>query len=145
MNNMTQLANSSLPASRAVLDFEVLSSFEQVKSDDGSDILIELIDLYLRSAPRRLLTIRKAAAENDWASLKREVHTLKGSSSTLGLRQIAKTCQEIEATSSSSPGDLDRLIRFLGTNFVEAQSVLTAERNRRVGEDRRLTKVPDEL
>jgi HPt (histidine-containing phosphotransfer) domain-containing protein len=114
------------------LDFEVLKAFDKVKSDDGSDILVELIDLYLQGTSQSIIAMRKAADEAEWAQLKRAAHTLKGSSSTLGLRQIAKTCQDMEAASSNSTGDVSMLISLLESEFLDVKRVLIEERNRRL-------------
>ena len=118
-----------------MLDFEVLKAFEKVKSDDGSDILIELIDLYLRSSSQRIISMLSAARREEWALLKRDAHTLKGSSSTLGVRQIAKICQDVEDASLRPGGDVHTLMSLLESKFGEVKPVLIQERNRR----RRLT------
>lgn len=114
-----------------MLDFEVLRAFEKVKSDDGSDIVIELIDLYLQGTARRINTMRNAANAAEWDLLKRAAHTLKGSSSTLGLRQMAKICQDVEDASLSSCGAVHTLMSLLEAKFVEVKPVLIQERNRR--------------
>lgn len=128
--------NASAPHStRAVtpdmLDFEVLRAFERVKSDDGSDVVIELIDLYLQGTSQRIITMLNAANDGEWALLKRAAHTLKGSSSTLGLREIANICQDLEEASFSPGGDVHTLMSLLESKFVEVKSVLVQERNRR--------------
>ena len=115
-----------------LLDFEVLKAFERVKSDDGSDILIELIDLYIEGTSHRIAAMRKAVDERDWDKLKGAAHTLKGSSSTLGLRQIAMACQDLEAASASSPDDVPMLMRLLESRFLEVRPVRIAERNQRL-------------
>ena len=114
-----------------MLDFEVLRAFEKLKSDDGSDILIELIDLYIHSSSERIVTMLKAAAEGDWALLKDAAHTLKGSSSTLGLRQIATICQDLEDASLRPGDDVRALMSLLESKFVEVKPVLIQERERR--------------
>src|SRR5260370_13798853 len=111
VSEITNSQNASTPHStRAfttdMLDFEVLKAFEKVKSDDGSDILIELIDLYLQGTSQRIIAMRKAADEGEWTLLKRAAHTLKATSSTLGLRQMAKICQHLEEASSIPTGDV---------------------------------------
>jgi len=115
-----------------MLDLEALKSFDKIKSDDGSDILIELIDLYLQGTSQRISAMHKAADERDERQLKDAAHTLKGSSSTLGLRQIAMACQDLEAASSNSPGDVPMLMRLLESRFLEAKPALIGERNRRL-------------
>jgi HPt (histidine-containing phosphotransfer) domain-containing protein len=115
-----------------VLDVERLKAFEKVKSEDGSDFVIELIDLYLESTPQRIQAIREAASEKEWVVLKYTAHTIKGSSSTLGLHRIAQVCQELEATSFSSSDVVDDLIQALESRFGEAREALIVERKRRV-------------
>jgi len=116
-----------------VLDFDVLTAFERVKSDDDQDIVIELIDLYLNSAPRRIEEIRNATADDARCVIKRLAHTLKGSSSTLGLRGVANACQQLEDLSSTSGASANTLLGTLESRFAEARKALIAERRRRTG------------
>ncbi|HKO34907.1 MAG TPA: Hpt domain-containing protein [Pyrinomonadaceae bacterium] len=136
VSEITNSQNGSMrPSTGALtsdmLDFQVLKAFEKVKSDDGSDIVIELIDLYLESASQGIVTMLNAAAEGDWALLKRTAHTLKGSSGTLGLRQIATICQDLEDASLSPGDDVPALVSLLESKFVEIKPVLIHERDRR--------------
>lgn len=128
--------NSSAPHSACtvttdMLDFEVLRAFENVKSDDGSDVVIELIDLYLQGTSQRIVTMLNAANDGEWALLRRAAHTLKGSSSTLGLREIANITRDLEEASLRPGGDVHRLMSLLESKFVEVKAVLVQERNRR--------------
>jgi histidine phosphotransfer protein HptB len=136
VSEITNSKTASAPCStRAVttdmLDFEVLRAFEKVKSDDGSDVLIELIDLYLQGTSQRIITMRNAANDGEWALLKRAAHTLKGSSSTLGLREIANICQDLEQACLRLGGEVHPLMSLLESKFIEVKAVLVQERNRR--------------
>jgi len=126
--------NGFLPTTIAheALDVEMLRAFEKVKADDGSDFVIELIDLYLEGTLQRIQAIRNAAFKGEWAVLNRTAHTIKGSSSTLGLHRIAQVCQELEATSFSSSDVVDDLIQALESRFGEAREALIVERKRRL-------------
>ena len=125
------LTNATVSIPDHVLDVETLRAFEKVKSEDGSDFVIELIDLYLEGTPPRIQAIREAAFAKEWVVLKRTAHTIKGSSSTLGLRRVAQVCQELEATSLSS-SVVDGLVQGLESRFVQAREALLAERKRRL-------------
>ena len=134
--SVSQITIPLIPAAASavpqdMLDFEVLKAFENIKAEDGSDILVDLIDLYLLGTSRRIKEMRKAAVDCDWAFLKRTAHTLKGSSGTLGLHQIAKTCRDVETTSLSFAREAEALIDLLELQFLEATSLLIAERDRR--------------
>lgn len=126
------LATATASITNDVLDVETLTAFEKVKSEDGSDFVIELIDLYLEGTPQRIQAIREAACEKDWVVLKQTAHTIKGSSSTLGLHRVARVCQELEATSSSSSDVVAGLVQALESRFVEAREALITERKRRL-------------
>ena len=116
-----------------VLDVEVLTAWEKVKTDDGSNLVVDLIELYLQSTPPRILAIRNAVAEKEWIVLKHAAHTLKGSSSTLGLRQVANVCQRLEEASSLSFRDgAEQLAQLLESKYFKAQQALAAERDRRL-------------
>jgi len=126
------LTTATASITNDVLDVETLKAFEKVKSEDGSDFVIELIDLYLEGTPQRIQAIREAAFEKEWVLLKRTAHTIKGSSSTLGLHRVAQVCQELEVTSLSSNDAIDGLVQALESRFAEAREALIAERKRRL-------------
>jgi HPt (histidine-containing phosphotransfer) domain-containing protein len=112
---------------------EVLNAFEELQSDDGSDLIIELIDLYLQDAPQQILAIGKASCSAEWAQLKRAAHNLKGSSSTLGVRHVAEICEKLEAANCLDPSDgVEALIQLLEYKFAKARQALAAERQRRL-------------
>ena len=116
------------------LDIEALNAFDELQSDDGSGLVIELIDLYLQDAPKQILAIGKASASAGWIDLKRAAHNLKGSSSTLGVRHVAEICEKLEAGSCSpDPSEgVEALIQLLEYKFAKARHALAAERQRRL-------------
>jgi len=128
----SRLAKETGSITKDVLDVETLRAFEKIKSEDGSDFVIELIDLFLEGTPQRIQAIREAAFEKEWGLLKHIAHTIKGSSSTLGLHRVAQVCRELEATSLSSSDAVGGLVRALESRFVEAREALMAERKRRL-------------
>jgi hypothetical protein len=55
------------PASASVItndavDMDLLNAFEELQLDDGSDLIVELIDLYVPDAAQRVSQIRSAKA-----------------------------------------------------------------------------------
>ncbi len=114
-----------------ILDLEVLKTFERVKSDDGLDIVVELIDLYLHNTTQRIRELADAAFAEDWLSVKHLAHTLKGSSSTLGLHRMARLCQQLENADMNSDKVADEFVQLLETEFTKAREGLITERERR--------------
>ena len=110
------------------LNVELLNAFEELQSDDGSDLIIELIDLYLQDAPKQILAIGKASASAAWMELKRAAHNLKGSSSTLGVRHVAEICEKLEVGSClPDPSDGgEALVQLLEYKFARARQALVA-------------------
>jgi HPt (histidine-containing phosphotransfer) domain-containing protein len=109
----------------------VLDAFEELESDDGSDLIIELIDLYLQDASQRVIAIRKACVATEWVLLRQAAHNLKGSSSTLGLRQVAEICEKLIDASGSTDG-VEALVQLLDYEFSKARQALATERQRRM-------------
>ena len=127
----TCLRRNPITITHAVLDAQALSAFDRVKSDDGTNIVIELIDIYLKATPDRIEQINLARASADSVLLKRLAHTLKGSSSTLGLQRMARVCQELESVETNFTDNFD-LVELLENEFVKARRALLVERNRRI-------------
>lgn len=98
MNNQQAVTETFLEA----VDLAVLAGYETIQLEGEPDLIVELIDLYLEDAPRRMAALRESVVRRDLPGVKREVHSLKGSSGNLGALRIAEICQELEGT---EPGD----------------------------------------
>lgn len=81
---------------REPIDISVLTSFGESQGDEESDLVVELIDLYLTDSSRRLADMRQALATSDESLLVRAAHSLRGSSGTLGAWRVAESCEELE-------------------------------------------------
>jgi HPt (histidine-containing phosphotransfer) domain-containing protein len=116
------------------VDMELLNAFEELQLDDGSDLIVELIDLYLPDAAQRVSQIREASLETEWTLLKRTAHALKGSSGNLGVRHVAEICENLERMDGhDSPQTVAVLVRLLEYESAMANSSLAAVRQRRLG------------
>lgn len=80
------------------VDLATLTNFESLQVEGEPDLIVELIDLYVEDAPRRVAAIRESLAGRDWVSVKRGAHNLRGSSGNLGALRMARICDEIEGT-----------------------------------------------
>ena len=58
---------------------------------------VEIIDLFLRDAPKRVEAVKQAAVAGDAATLDRMAHGLRGSSAMIGAVAMAGLCSRIEA------------------------------------------------
>ncbi len=113
------------------VDLRVLMSLDNY--DHGSsDLITELIDLYLDNAGLEVDAIQTAAVNSDARSIKQKVHSLKGSSSTIGAGRVAKLCAELEETNGNSAERTNALVKTLATEFESVRTVLLAERRGRL-------------
>jgi two-component system sensor histidine kinase/response regulator len=116
-----------------VVDIAVLLSFEELQEDGGADLVVELIALYLQDAPVKIDAIRQAVMTADGESVKRAAHSLKGSSGTLGIRQLASVCGELECLADAGlTPRANGMLHRLENEFVRVQEALTSELDRRI-------------
>ena len=115
------------------VDLAVLASFNELQEAGEPDLIVELIDLYLESAPALIKAIQNAVTDADGLSLKRAAHSLKGSSGTLGVRPLAAVCEELERLADDDfSSEAKALVSKLEEEFVRARSVLVSEHVRRL-------------
>ena len=123
----------ALDAAAEAVDFVVLLSLEGVQIEGEPDLVVELIDLYAEDAPHRLTAIRGALAAGDAAALRRAAHGLKGSSASLGARQVWMLCERLERLHGREfLREGERLLACLGHEFARAMLVFADERARRL-------------
>ncbi len=79
-----------------ILDRTVIDGLKELREPGQPDPLAELIHLFFRDAQPRLETMENAAGSEDLATLAANAHTLKGSASNLGARQLAAACAALE-------------------------------------------------
>ena len=118
---------------RAAVDLDVLRSYEKIQLDGEPDLIVELIDLYLEDARRRLAIMKESLANRNWLSVKREAHSLRGSSGNLGALQMALICDEIEGMESPDLfPSIAALLGCLEQGLEQVLHIFLAERQRRL-------------
>lgn len=114
------------------VDLSVLFDFEEAQSEGEPDLIVELIDLYLADIRSQLSAIKDFILKADEVSLKRVAHNLKGSSANLGIKSIARLCEELEQMNFiESPKKTNVCFNRLDQAFARVQMVLLAERQNR--------------
>ena len=139
LGNCVYLAKSVIPtaltnsATVEAIDWGVLATLEEIREEGEPDLIVELIDLYIADAPHWVEAMGRAVAGKDATMLKRAAHSLKGSSGSLGLRQVAETCRMLEHVDCSDPAaNAKELLQHLDREFLTACDALVAERTRRL-------------
>jgi len=101
---------------------------KELREPGQPDPLAELIDLFFKDARPRLDAMSTAAAAGDLAKLGATAHTLKGSASNLGARQLAALCWTLEKQAKA--GDVPGARRTLADvipEFEKVEQILNAE------------------
>lgn len=118
---------------RTAVDLAILRSYENIQLDGEPDLVVELIDLYLEDARRRLAIMKLSLAESNWLSVKREAHSLRGSSGNLGALQMALICDEIEGLESGDPfPSIEALLGCLEHELGQVLHIFLEERQKRL-------------
>jgi two-component system chemotaxis response regulator CheY len=97
--------------------------------DEGDNLLLDLIDLFLRESPERMELLPHAIAKGDKAVIERTAHTLKSSAATFGATSMRAIAAEMETAARA--GRLDQvaqMIAALKSEFDRVREVLETER-----------------
>jgi signal transduction histidine kinase/CheY-like chemotaxis protein/HPt (histidine-containing phosphotransfer) domain-containing protein len=116
----------------ASLDENVLGDLRQLQEAGEPDIFEELIGLYLRDTPTKLVALREAVEAGRADTVKTIAHTLKGSSANMGAPRMTAGCSELEGVGAS--GDLHKaqgLLNRLEEEFGRVRAALEAKIARR--------------
>ncbi|MEQ8287073.1 response regulator [Thalassospira sp.] len=106
-----------------VLDIRIL---EQLYSDAGDEGAKCGIDIFINETENRLVKIDKALSEDDLTTVRNEVHVLKSTSGTFGLRQLSELCETTQSIFEDSQLDENRILALSRQVVQLAPTALTA-------------------
>jgi histidine phosphotransfer protein HptB len=80
------------------MDNDVIDTtvFSELQSSTGADFVSELVTTFLEEAPRLLIDLRQAHAEQDGDRFRRIAHSLKSNAQTFGARNMAAEARILE-------------------------------------------------
>ncbi|HLM62582.1 MAG TPA: Hpt domain-containing protein, partial [Pyrinomonadaceae bacterium] len=114
---------SSQNDKEAVIDLSVLESFREFQQPGETDLVTELINLFISDGKERLSILKQALAERDIKTIKREAHSLIGGAGNIGARQMARLSKELEQKADQIT-EAEPLIRELENEFKQAVNCL---------------------
>jgi len=100
----------------ALLDAETIAGLRE----DGDELLIDLIEIFLREAPERVKMLEDALAANHAPQAERMAHTLKSSAAAFGAEAMRSVAQAME--SAAQVNDLDQVRSLIGVLKKEVAS-----------------------
>jgi len=112
------------------LDPEVFGQLKQADGGSGG-FLAALIDKFLQEAPSRLAILSQAADGGDAGALVKAAHSLKGSSGTLGARELSEMCAgREECGTAGRMAEAGLRLTAIQKEFDRVRKALDAERRR---------------
>lgn len=90
------LLSTSQSSQGALIDQTVLGQFDELQMEGEPDILIEVIDSFFATSPRRIAAISEFIGNQDMAAAAREAHALKSGAQALGAMLLGQFCQKME-------------------------------------------------
>jgi HPt (histidine-containing phosphotransfer) domain-containing protein len=89
------------------------------------DLISELIQSFTADVAHRLEQIRAAMTQADFAMLRSQIHSIKGSSKQMAADRVASVCEQIEAAGGQWPkSQLVDLVRQLEVRFSEVREAM---------------------
>lgn len=105
----------------SIIDWEYLHEL----TDNDSDLELELLDLFVSDASLRIVEIKNAIALNDFQSIAREAHQIKGSGSNIGAVQIQLAAEKLEQmTCASQTENMMQIIAEIEDEITNINSCL---------------------
>lgn len=87
--------NTPMIVRAPAIDPAALDKLRAMRQGD-SDLVLEVIDLFLQETPDRLVALRDALARGDLGVISRVAHTIRGSAGHLGAKALSALCARVE-------------------------------------------------
>lgn len=104
-----------------ILDLSVIESLREL---GGSELVVELVEIFLDDLPPRIAALREALEEGDAEAVARCAHTLRGSCANMGALRMNQLASELEGAGGS--GDLSKVLPLLEQLEEETEHVRVA-------------------
>jgi signal transduction histidine kinase/CheY-like chemotaxis protein len=118
------------PAHLAPVDNRVLSQLVELQKESDRNFLLELIDLFKKTAELQIQLMREAIADRESQKLSQAASYLKGTCLSIGAKQMAQICTFIDASpATKSADDLSALVSRLEEEFVRVVETFETQRN----------------
>jgi HPt (histidine-containing phosphotransfer) domain-containing protein len=85
--------------------------------DIGSDIMPELVSMFLSDSTLRMQVLNRASVQRDSKSIRAQAHSLKGSCLQMGAARLATVCLAPELSERPEPDQCEQMTRAIGDEF----------------------------
>lgn len=81
-----------------------IDTFRQLIADFGAEFIPELVETYCAETPVLIASLQKALKDQDSETFRRQAHSIKSSSASLGAMRLSEQARQLEMIGKS--GDL---------------------------------------
>lgn len=85
-----------------LIDLNAIQAIRRLQEGSSRDLLKTLVDIYIEQTPGAIEKMHQAFTTRDFDTLRREAHSTKASSATLGLSMMSEISRLIEDETSLS-------------------------------------------
>jgi HPt (histidine-containing phosphotransfer) domain-containing protein len=93
-----------------------------------AELFQEMVELLKTDAPRHLAVAWRSFREQDWTTLGRAAHTLKGLAANFGAGRAVATAAELERMAKTGSGDSEQTLCTLAETLEELAASLPSGR-----------------
>jgi HPt (histidine-containing phosphotransfer) domain-containing protein len=79
-----------------IIDQDAIENLRALNPDDGDVFLKEILDIFFDDTPMRIADLRAQRAAGDAAGFIRAAHSIKGSSSNVGAKELRALAERLE-------------------------------------------------
>lgn len=116
------------PETQTVLDPAAIKTLLEVIGGER-ELLVELIDSFLETAPPLLARLHQGVAQGNAAEVRAAAHTIKSSSQDFGATRLAELCQTLENMGKASRlTGAAELAAQVEAEYRQVKSAVEAER-----------------
>jgi CheY-like chemotaxis protein len=108
----------------AHIDLLIVESLKELRSPGEPDPFEELLALFCEDAPARIAQLEEAFKKQELGGIERAAHSLKGSSSNLGAKQLAALASQIMEHARSGQLPPASLVEAIQPEFGKAKQML---------------------
>ncbi|MEM7344792.1 MAG: response regulator [Chloroflexota bacterium] len=115
----------------SAIDLNVLEEFQEMMGDDSTEMVAELIMVFLEDAPNLLAQIREKTEMQDGDGLRRAAHSLKSSAAYLGAIRLSQLCAELENLGrTDNLDDAPGKVAEAMTEYEQCRAILETEQSK---------------
>lgn len=107
--------------SDSLLNLDTLNELKEIMGDEFN----LLVSIFVADGKEQIEKLKLAIDSQNTEEIRQIAHTLKGSSSNLGMHQLAETCKTLESRAADTNLDnAEVLLQKIMTDYEQARSAL---------------------